>query len=472
MVIEKARWAAPLLLLALMPFRAVAEPNPHAFMEDPGRCLDCHDSRPAASGGAITGDIVTLCRQCHPLPRSMSHPVGIRPDADTPADLPLDSEGTITCSTCHDPHAALSPTASYGDPSLLKRLRGFFTSKGPSRSLLRVTNDRGQLCLSCHERSEIDTGYLDVPVRLERDYTGSKSCERCHEDLFTEWERSPHARTAQGPRENPGAVKADISRAGELKPEEIEMVIGVLWAQRYVISRGGALIIAPGVWSLVERAWEGSTGREQSWKEDCAGCHLTGFDPYADTYVEKGVGCEMCHGPGGDHVRSGRGEAIVNPARLEKQLADSICASCHTIGHDRTGQFRYPVGYLPGKALELYFRGLRPHAGQGTDTFRGDGTLQDRLRSYRFWLDNPALTSRIVCKQCNTMHILPDHEAPAVKKILTRAAYCRSCHAELPAGPQHDLSAGAGPECLSCHVPLKDSSGRPSIHDHKFGFGR
>ena len=466
--IRQARFAALIFLFILIPSAAAGNQNPHAFMADPARCLHCHDAKPIRPGGAFTRDIVSLCQECHSMDHRMSHPVDIRPQERVIPELPLDAEGTITCTTCHDPHSNPSTATPYVNRGILERLSRKFSSQSYSTYFLRMPNYEGQLCLSCHERAEVDMGYLDVPIKFERDYTGSKACERCHVDIFREWGKTPHARTTQGPRENPDAIKAVITGTGDFRSEEVEIVIGVHWAQRYVIVRDGELKIAPGVWSLGESAWKRSTWQEQSWKEDCAGCHLTGYDPYEDSYVEKGVGCEMCHGPGGNHVRSGSGRFVVNPAHLEKRLSDSICASCHTTGHDRTGQFRYPVGYLPGQELELYYRGLLPHVGQGEDTFKGDGTLEDRLRSFEFWLDNPSLPSRIVCRQCKSLHILPGLGEPAGTGNLTQEQYCLSCHKDLDEDPEHKVVAGKDPDCISCHVPLKNSSGRPTIHDHKY----
>ena len=470
--IRRAWFGGLAILIILAPAAVEGAQNPHSFIDDPARCVQCHASQPVRPGGLFVKDVVSLCRDCHLMAHRMSHPVDIRPQDGERSGLPLDHEGTITCATCHDPHSEPSSAVPYVDRGMVERVKRMFSSAGYPTYFLRMANAEGQLCLSCHNDEEVDRGHLDTPTVFKRDYTGSKACQRCHEDIFREWRKTSHSRTLQDPRENPRAIAAVFSGEESFKSEDVEIVIGVHWTQRYVINRGGELRIARGVWSLGESAWTRSFWQEQSWKDFCAGCHLTGYDPYSDNYVEKGIGCENCHGPGGNHVRSEKGSDIVNPANIEGRLASSICASCHTNGHDRTGQFRYPVGYIPGLELDRYYRGLLPHVGQGEDTFKGDGTLDDRLRSLGFWFDQLFQPSRILCKQCKSMHILLDQEESVGDADLTLAQYCLSCHEELHSDPEHKLRSGKDVDCHSCHPPLMDSLGRPSIHDHKFVFSR
>lgn len=468
--IKKVFFGCLALLIILAPIMVSAARNPHAFMDDTGRCVHCHKGKPVRADTLFTRDIVTLCRECHSMADRMSHPVDIRPSDKAYSGLPLDREGTITCSTCHDPHSEPFSTTPYVNRGIVERLRNIFSSAGFRTYFLRGANTEGQLCLSCHDKEEIDSGYLETPITFERDYTGSKACKRCHEAIYSEWKKTPHARTLQDPREEPAALAAVFSGEETFRPEDVEIVIGVHWTQSYVIDRGDELKVAREVWSLSESSWEGSFWWEQSWKDYCAGCHLTGYEPYEDSFVEKGVGCEMCHGPGGGHVRSGKGDKIVNPARINEKLASSICASCHTIGHDRTGQFRYPVGYIPGQELDQYYLGLLPHVGQGERTYKGDGTLEDRLRSLRFWYGQLLKPSRIGCKQFKRRQLLPAEEPTDKSVDLTLAQYCLSCHEELHSDPDHELRTGKDINCQSCHTPLKDSLGRNSIHDHKYVF--
>ena len=57
---------------------------------------------------------------------------------------------------------------------------------------------------------------------------------------------------------------------------------------------------------------------------------------YADPpFADNGVGCERCHGPGGEHVRNPSAAPMANPAKLDAVRRDSICMQCHLSGLSR-----------------------------------------------------------------------------------------------------------------------------------------
>jgi predicted CXXCH cytochrome family protein len=104
--------------------------GPHAGL----RCEVCHvvdaAGRPLEPV-ALTARQETFCAGCHaetlgPVPAS-SHPSGLVPARALPDAFPLDAEGRLTCSSCHDLH-------------------------GSGVSLLRGGGGMDQACLACHPR--------------------------------------------------------------------------------------------------------------------------------------------------------------------------------------------------------------------------------------------------------------------------------------------------------------------------------
>jgi predicted CXXCH cytochrome family protein len=124
----------------------VQEENPH--IESYFACPACHTTSfadkicPPDCALLYGGEIVSLCLSCH-VTSPQHHPVGVElsPEKMTRLEIaeisaPLDRDGEITCSTCHDNGCATGHQAM--------RVRHY------DRDALR--ND---LCWSCHARSEL-----------------------------------------------------------------------------------------------------------------------------------------------------------------------------------------------------------------------------------------------------------------------------------------------------------------------------
>ena len=147
-----------------------------------------------------------------------------------------------------------------------------------------------------------------------------------------------------------------------------------------------------------------------------------------------------------------------------------ICEACHTTGHDRTGQFRFPLGYLPGKDLARYYRGLLPKPGQDNATFFGDESYADRRRQWLFWVKTFMDVRDANCDVCNNIRGKP--AGSRTRPQMTVSDYCLSCHRDdVPATDVHRKHERGAVQCHQCHVPLVSRGGREySVHDHKMLF--
>ena len=90
---RRATAAGPLLLVVLLGLAGVpaaARENPHAFMDDPAHCLDCHEKTPVRgkddfSTVTFKDTIVSLCSKCHGDDSYREeHPVELRPESAVP----------------------------------------------------------------------------------------------------------------------------------------------------------------------------------------------------------------------------------------------------------------------------------------------------------------------------------------------------------------------------------------------------
>ncbi len=73
--------------------------------------------------------------------------------------------------------------------------------------------------------------------------------------------------------------------------------------------------------------------------EQCYGCHTTGHGQGGFVSIEQtpqlaDVGCETCHGPGGEHAASG------NPAFIKKAPGLETCGKCHNPERVRSFKFK------------------------------------------------------------------------------------------------------------------------------------
>jgi hypothetical protein len=479
---------ALLLLLTLIAGSAAALPaagreNPHAFMKDPARCADCHEGTPRRGTDdylsvAFKDTIVNLCSGCHKGEHLREeHPVEIRPEAAVPDDLHLDSSYTITCATCHDAHSAHEAPRAYVPQTFWERAAGAVRRDRPFRTyFLRRPNPAGELCLACHAAG-VPSAELAPRAAGEPgfpDYVGSDRCRECHEDVWKQWRLTTHATNYRDATKDPKAIRGVFTGDEPFPKGTVLRTVGEHWTQRYLVMGKKELMVVPDTWSLQAGAWTKEGSFNRPWLKYCAGCHVTALNPFDGTANELGTGCEGCHGPGRKHAESSDQTEIVNPALLVESRRDMICEACHTAGHDRSGSFRFPVGYRPGDDLTRYYRGLVPKPGQDTSNYKGDNTYEDRHRQFIYATSRFNILVGATCDICAVGRApSADMEGKNPEYRLTPDEMCGTCHREIKKNQQaHADHAPSVAGCLDCHVPqMNEARTAYSIHDHKFQFG-
>lgn len=299
-------------------------------------------------------------------------------------------------------------------------------------------------------------------------FVGSDVCATCHQQTHALWRETLHANVIRDAKKDPSLILGDFS-AEDLgfKKEEVLYTVGSHWDQRYMTRIEGELYVLPKLWAVQSRQWRPYnvwSWKQRPWTRYCAGCHVTGYVPGNGQYTEMRIGCESCHGPGSIHAASSAPADIVNPARLDPDRRDDICAACHVRGNDLSGNFYFPVGYLPGKNLGDYYVPI--------DVEEGEGNAGAIKRLYKAWALQREESGRGKCEVCG-IYGSSDKIKEKAKLNDDVLGYCLKCHEfgdKLATHARHPKEANL--VCLDCHRPKPFSNVKEKINVHSVRYYR
>src|SRR3954447_8224392 len=210
-------------------------------------------------------------------------------------------------------------------------------------------------------------------------YTGSKTCQPCHSDVYNRWSKTRMANVVRDPRVHPDAIIPDLSKPDPLvtfKKDDIAFVYGSKWKQRYFTKSGDDYYPLGAQWDVTNKIWRAYMVREGTdwWVPHypadnmkrptgplCDGCHSVNYNVTTKQVTEWNVGCEKCHGPGSRHVAAPNARNIINPAKLDSIRANDTCIQCHSQGQPLRNPiegrwFDWPVGFDQGERLKDFWR--------------------------------------------------------------------------------------------------------------------
>src|SRR5215472_873612 len=291
-------------------------------------------------------------------------------------------------------------------------------------------------------------------------FVGNAACRPCHAAIADAYSRTAMAQTSGTVANVPAASVTAGGHAFRIADRTLTFDGGSAsfdyflgsntHGRSYLYSHDRYLYELPLTWYQKLKAWDMSPGyeNERDVKMDraidptCLSCHASRLQPiygtrnrYADPpFLEGGVSCERCHGPGSEHVEKPGASRMVNPAKLPREERDSVCAQCHLTGEARIERpGRRFAEYRPGDRLSEYV-------------------------TYLVWKDrNPVLkvTSHVEklamsrcqresggamwCGTCHAVHSSANRTQQA----------CLSCHAN---------GHLAGQSCAACHMPRSATS--------------
>ena len=261
-------------------------------------------------------------------------------------------------------------------------------------------------------------------IRKSSEYVGSEECCSCHlithPEIVKKWQSSQHRtamKTVNGSEEFLKNLETDLS----LKKKDIIAVIGNKEGRYVLIQSDFQVLCSKSLQttdSFPPHNEIGAEGKIIDAGQRCFGCHTTGYFLSEKKYVEPGVACEACHGPGKNHVESeGAKGTIVNLSELSPARNRMVCGQCHSIGKDPSGLHPFPVmndgePFMPGQELSSGFVDDKPI----TATKGGE---------YSTFINSPKPYSNQICTDCHDPHgKVDDLDVPTSK-------LCLKCHGNL-----------------------------------------
>ncbi len=291
---------------------------------------------------------------------------------------------------------------------------------------------------------------------------------------------------------------AESDLTGKLWEHRIEYTLGERRFQEYLTTLpDGRIIVLPPAWDVIRKKWElnldignpeeGSADPIQVWNKSCYSCHVSqgqkNFDieklQYHTTWLDFGIDCESCHGPGKEHIARAKNAkvldattlarvrgAIVNPARLDAGSSTMICAQCHSLRDIYADNFRPGGNYYDYFTPVMQYR--LPNAEDSA--YWPDGRPRQLANEgFGLWLSQCFLKGGATCTTCHSHPHDPDIERSPRTRPANSNALCAGCHGTIAANVSshtHHAAKSPGSFCVECHMPAVVVSLKTRMRDH------
>jgi predicted CXXCH cytochrome family protein len=330
-------------------------------------------------------------------------------------------------------------------------------------------------------RNALDiAGQTNIPTEPipNRIYAGDKVCQPCHPAIYENYRKTAMAR-ASGPAagnlipgefihtpsrvqyqvlEESGRAWLSFDREGadaiHGRRELLYFIGSGTRGRTYIFADDGFFFESPINWYGQKRLWDMTPGYRSAQHmplnlplaASCLECHTSSPQvPVAGTenryampiISQEGIGCERCHGPGGNHATNHG--AIINPDKLLPARRDAVCMQCHLEGNVAVQQPGRGLNqFRPGEDLQNYVH-----------YFVVSGDARDLRAASQFealWQSKCKRKSgdSLSCTTCHDPHYSP----PPSEKTAYYRQKCMTCH-NLSFTNKHHKS---NPDCISCHM--------------------
>jgi predicted CXXCH cytochrome family protein len=343
---------------------------------------------------------------------------------------------------------------------------------------------------------------------VETGYAGASKCAPCHAEAERKWAGSRHSKMVQ-----PATVKSVqgdfttrtvtlrgqpylLSRRGDAfyisesyltgKPVEhrVDYTLGNRRIQHYLTTLpDGRILVLPPSWDIGRRQWfhnfdigdpdESGEVEVQLWNKNCYSCHVSQEEKnfnvekaeYQTSWIDFGVNCERCHGPGTEHIAAKSAKGIVLQTKLDAARDTMVCAQCHS--------FRdiFVPGFQAGDDYYDHFVPILEYD-QPVDkdpAYWADGrTRRFSSDAIGFWQSQCYLKGGATCLKCHVeAHDTGIEKNPQLKP--DASAICTQCHTAIGkavSAHTHHAEKSAGSSCVECHMPRTVLSIKAKIRDH------
>lgn len=199
--------------------------------------------------------------------------------------------------------------------------------------------------------------------------------------------------------------------------------------------------------------------------ETCKACHADKVETYVNgthgikqdgrTPAAK-EGCESCHGPGSEHVKSGGGKGVAGIVALDPTAKtppakkNELCLGCHTKGkmalwHGSTHDSRGIACSDCHSVHAQYPKNLRADTPMDLCTRCHKDVKAQLMRPYH----HPMREDKVQCSDCHNPH------GSVTEKLIDANSVnenCYKCHTE-KRGPVIWQHAPVTEDCRNCHFP-------------------
>ncbi len=304
-------------------------------------------------------------------------------------------------------------------------------------------------------------------------YVGSDKCVECHSRISMTFRNTLHSKAVMDAKKNPRSIQGDFVNPNPLvdfKPADVVLTHGIQWKQRYV-DKDWRVRVAQ--WNFETENWSPynpDNWQKVDWRDKCGYCHVVGFDTEKLTWNELGVGCEACHGPGGNHLDArpeDKTRTIINPATLPFRAASDVCGQCHTRGKSPDKKWDFPVGFRVGDFLGPQHFVIVEKSDKSA--WWPSGNVKQHRQQYPEWKASAHAKAGIGCSTCHSVH----EARTKFATTMNPNNLCLSCHGNVSTDPVrgHIPIAGAPQhsDCIGCHMtPTGQSSTRGDERTHSF----